>query len=205
MSSLPAGLVGSLELGDGGITLQVTRAMTDEEAVLVERVVRHVNIADEMDAPIGLVNIIRKGYCRFAVWGSDLTAVNAGFKMGGSHLYTLLGVGMARPHDNAVRYAFNFGLGWHQPAGDFFVDTELLGSTFYFRPFTSENHILASLRVVGGWQIAPRFALTAGLTLNVLTAWNGTDIDLALGPQYVYQSGQTTVRVFPGLTFGLQI
>jgi hypothetical protein len=46
--------------------------------------------------------------------------------------------------------------------------------------------------------------LKGGAPGNVLTGWDGNDLDLAILPEHVACSGSTTVRVFPGFLVGVQ-
>jgi hypothetical protein len=64
---------------------------------------------------------------------------------------------------------------------------------------------VSSLRVQAGLRLAPYLSLVAGAGVNVAIATDGRDLDLARGPQSVQHSGDTTVRIYPGLLLGLQI
>jgi len=64
---------------------------------------------------------------------------------------------------------------------------------------------VGSLRLQAGLKLAPHVVLLGGAGANVAVATGGRDADLARGPQSVQHSGDTTVRIYPGLMLGLQI
>jgi hypothetical protein len=65
---------------------------------------------------------------------------------------------------------------------------------------------VSSLRVQAGLRLAPYVVLLAGAGVNVAVATQGRDVDLGLDvAQSVQHSGDTTVRIYPGLLLGLQI
>ena len=68
----------------------------------------------------------------------------------------------------------------------------------------SLTRVLGTLRAVGGVRLGSGLALLAGPALNVLTGWDGNDLDLAILPERVSHSGGTTVHVFPGFLVGMQ-
>ena len=162
-----------------------------------------VNVAEDADAPIGIVNIVRHGYHAVALYGTDVTTANVALKMGGQHLYTLLGMGL-RTARNA-RYAVSAGFGAHVPGRQLFLDVELISSGFFDQDFGLEHaRVLGTLRAVGGLQLGTRLAVVAGPALNVLTAWDGNDLDLAILPEHVEHHSGTTVHIFPGFLVGVQ-
>lgn len=162
-----------------------------------------VNVAEDADAPIGLVNVVRHGYHAVALYGTDVTTANVAVKMGGRYLYTLLGMGL-RTARNA-RYAVSGGFGGHVRGQRLFLDVELVSTGFFDRDFGLEHaRVLGTLRAVGGLRVASGLAVVAGPALNVLTAWDGNDLDLAILPEHVERRSGVNVHVFPGFLVGMQ-
>lgn len=190
-----------------------------------------VNIASEFTgAQIGVVNVARRGkgaslgllplvgdgYNRVAVWSSDLSSSNLGFKLGTPWLYTVWGFGVTggdRRTDDTL-FALTGGIGTHLVPfaralrGRLFVDIDAV--TTQLAPtddFDGRSHTnLSSLRLTVGWQLMPRLAITGGPTFNVQTSWDGRDYETGLGiAEKVLRDGDTTVRLFPGFVLGVQI
>jgi len=85
-----------------------------------------INVADTVrGVPVGLINIVRKGYNVVELFASDAFYGNLGFKFGAHRLYNILHVG-ARWDDipgqaentTAVSWALGYGLGTALPAGE---------------------------------------------------------------------------------------
>jgi hypothetical protein len=68
----------------------------------------------------------------------------------------------------------------------------------------SEVNILNKLRVAIGWQRGPRFAMFGGVALNVFVSDEREGTDIAYGLDYATKSGDTTIRLWPGLFMGIE-
>jgi hypothetical protein len=171
-----------------------------------------VNISDEdHGVPIGLLSYARRnGIFRLDAYATETSAANVGLKIGGHHVYNSFAIG-ARPGREGNRFTASLGLGvrarverpWLE-----FLDTELAASTFDhdFSVDHDRLQLLSSLRVLGGWRLAQRFAVFAGPTLNVLVRKRGLDDDLAPGAlESVLHDGPTRVSIYPGLMAGIEI
>jgi hypothetical protein len=185
-----------------------------------------VNIAGEFTgAQIGVVNVARRGRGlslgilplvlegenRVQVWASDVALTNVGVKLGTRQFYTLWALGLDSGVREGVdrRAAGTFGLGAHVvPSGRrFFADLDATITAFWSSTdLDQRDTLLASARLVVGWQLLPRLALTAGPTFNVNTGWGGQDDRPGLGfLEVVRREGDTTVRLFPGFVIGVQL
>jgi hypothetical protein len=106
-------------------------------------------------------------------------------------------------------FSMSFGLGGHitPVPGPLFFDVDVVSTQYAGRgQWENQDRNLASLRLQVGWQLARRFAITAGPTFNVQTTWDGADYTPGLGiAQRVYREGDTTVRLFPGFVVGVQL
>jgi hypothetical protein len=185
-----------------------------------------VNVADEIDGvQVGLVSFARKssgasfallpiildGDNRLTVGWNTTSTANLGFKLGTRHFYVAASIGITRDteQDGTRYYSSSFGLGGHliPRGGRFFLDLDLLGTDF----FTTSNARYAhrsqsSLRLQAGFAIAKHFAIVAGPTLNLQQAEGNDDRrprNVAFAEQ-VWTTGNTTIRMYPGLTAGLE-
>jgi len=185
-----------------------------------------VNIADEVDGvQIGLVSFARKnsgasfallplvldGDNRLTMGWDTTSAANLGFKLGTRRFYVAAGVGITRDteQDGSRTYASSFGLGVHiiPRGGRFFLDLDALQTKFFTTsPARYAKRTLNSLRLQAGFAIAKHLAVVAGPILNVQVAENNDDrhprhVSFA---EQVWTSGDTTVRMYPGFTAGLE-
>jgi hypothetical protein len=184
-----------------------------------------VNVAKHDDGEsFALVNVVGNGIHDVSVFATDVMAANFGFKLGGRHLYTNLIAGY-QPGDqltknlttgadqytaNTERFATGVGIGWRFPVerGPL-AHLELEADWLEIRPvwsWTSNPPAVGSLRLQAGLNIAPHVLLLAGAGVNVALATDSKVIDLnRIGLESELHSGETTVRIYPGLLVGLQI
>jgi hypothetical protein len=138
-----------------------------------------LNVTNELESglPVGLLSIVRNGQLHLELYGSDFNFANASFKVGSRYLYTTLTAGMgAYPVNQRPRHwTLGMGLGAHVPLTQrlfFDLDAVTNGVFSWNTPFV-DNQLLHQLRLAVGVQLAPRFALIAGPTLNFLHAPDG--------------------------------
>jgi len=170
-----------------------------------------VNISDEdHGVPIGLVSYARKnGMFHVGAYGTETSAANVMLKVGGRYVYNTFSFGL-RPGKDGNRYTNALGIGVRsrtEKSWLSFLDTELVASSFT-HDFNDDDRLLllSSLRVLGGWRLAQRFAITAGPTLNVLVRKRGFDDDVAPGAlEKVLHDGPTHVSLYPGVVLGVEI
>jgi hypothetical protein len=185
-----------------------------------------VNVADEIDGvQVGLVSFARKnsgasfallplvldGDNRLAMGWNTASAANLGFKLGTRRFYVAAGMGITRDteQNNGRYYSSSFGIGGHliPRGGRFFLDLDALGTNFFATSHAHYvNRSLSSLRLQAGFAVAKHFAIVAGPTLNVQVAAGNDDRHprgVAFAEQ-VWNTGNTTVRMYPGFTAGLE-
>jgi hypothetical protein len=173
-----------------------------------------LNYADEADAPIGVLSIVRKGQFHLDVWADETSAANVGLKIGSRHLYGIFTAGASggQTADDRQRWTAGLGLGGHVPVGSpllSFVNVELLGrNVFYGSDWGGDDGALAisSLRLAGGWQVLPRLAIVAGPTFNVSVSTEGDRGGFGLFGRTAELHGDevVAVRAWPGFFAGLQ-
>jgi hypothetical protein len=186
-----------------------------------------LNVADEVDGvQIGLVSVARKnsgasfallplvldGDNRLTMGWNTTSAANLGFKLGTRRFYVAAGLGITRDTelDGSRYYSSSFGFGGHliPRGGRLFLDLDAMSTTFY----TTTSHLRDanrwqhSLRLQAGFALAKHVAVVAGPSLNVQEAQGNDDRrprNVAFAEK-VWTSGKTTVRMYPGLTAGLE-
>ena len=192
-----------------------------------------VNVFGKHDGEaLGVLSLVGNGIHNLAAYATDTMASNLSLKLGGRHLYTALTLGfhpgsappnappptgVAPPPPERLtagtrRVGWGLGIGYRigvDAAWLRFVEIEAHHMTVHSRfEFDTEDDVprLAQLRAVAGWRLAGRLTLLTGLTGNVAIGLQGGDLDVGHGIlEQVERSGNTTVRIYPGLLLGLQI
>jgi hypothetical protein len=174
-----------------------------------------VNVCDSMDGvPIGLVSIVGNGQLHMNVWADEAALLNLGMKVGSKQIYNVFGLGY-QPLGDTKRFMTTLGIGGHIPIDPFFCDLDLTATDvhprfdWWWHATAAGTNLLTRLRIAGGWQVAPGFAITAGPALSVFvsTVENGANVPMYDAPVFAYDGGsdRTKVRIWPGFTAGLQL
>jgi hypothetical protein len=185
-----------------------------------------INVADEVDgvqiglvsvarknsgASIGLLPIVLDGDNRLLLTWNNLSAANVGFKLGTRRVYATGGVGMANNDDpNGNReYSSWFGLGVHliPRGGKLLLDLDACETQFATLSHAHyEGRRVETLRLQIGYQVAKHLLVVAGPTLNVQVAkaWDDRRPRGVGFAEQVWTSGNTVVRMYPGLSAGLE-
>ncbi|MBF5045188.1 caspase family protein [Aggregicoccus sp. 17bor-14] len=164
-----------------------------------------VNVAGTMKgAPVGILNFMGNGQLHGELYGSDITQLNLDVKLGSEHVYTVFTGGLGEKRGGQDEFAsLGIGLGVHLVATErLFVDVDALASSIYVDRKWDSHWLLAQLRVKAGYQIARRFAVIGGPTLNVQTAFDDHE-PLPFGKLVITEGHQ--VRITPGLQLGVRI
>jgi hypothetical protein len=168
-----------------------------------------VNISENMyGEALGVVTITGNGQFHINVWADEVAPFNLGFKLGTKRIYNLYGFGMKQFGDSILIISTG-GLGYHLPLNQFFMNFEAttgsMRSGFSFRNW--ENTVLSRLRIIGGWQVLSKLAITAGPTFSVFVSKerDGSDLPIYDAPIYHTRSDDRWVRIWPGFTAGIQI
>jgi hypothetical protein len=185
-----------------------------------------VNIAHEISGlQLGLVNVARRnagasiallpfvldGDNRLTVSWSDLSFANIGFKLGTRYVYVVGQIGITRDENSEGHrlYSHTMGIGGHLIPRGRRITLDLDATTTTFQDFQSweeEQRWVHSLRLQVGYWLAPHLALVVGPTIHVQRAETIHDRrpsgDRVVGRTWI--SGKTTVRLYPGLSAGLE-
>ncbi len=160
-----------------------------------------VNIAKESDAVnIGLFNFIGNGIHNVDIWSSESSALNADFKFGGKHLYTLIGGGTVRLND--PWWTFGVGMGLHFPASIGWVEVDASSwGIASGRRVASGSH--NKLRGTVGLNLSKHLQPFVGASANMWWSGNGDVTARAVGlPSKKAQRGRVTT--WPGVHAGIQ-
>jgi hypothetical protein len=165
-----------------------------------------VNIADESDAPIGIVNVIAKGRHHVDAWGSETGMFMAGGQLGGKYTHAILGVGL-RPGPDGARFAVAAGIGFHVDASERLgIDVDFLHhnlSTFA----TSNSVQMSQARILFDFAIFSRGRVFAGPTFNVLESNDPKDTSPSPYGAWTLSraSSDWHVSVWPGIALGARL
>jgi hypothetical protein len=168
-----------------------------------------VNVAEDADAPIGLVNVMWRGRTQLDVWGTESGLALVGLEHGGRRVHNIYGVGVTTRHDHAVLVTA-LGIGVRTFDGErMFVDVDALGYTLFARNSAKDRMDMASiiqLRVPIGWRATREIALFVAPALN-LSIIDETDNVLAdpslIGDvRLTRKTGNPTLRMWPGIGLG---
>lgn len=167
-----------------------------------------VNVAENADAAIGLVNILRDGR---KVWELSLTEEGLGRvirKAGGRKVHTLWAAGLD-PGQAAATWSLGLGLGLHhgREGGRVWVDTDLLAE--HRSPISGlrlDADELLSARAQVGLQVAGPLSVVAGPAWNLRwTEGRGAGGPPSRWPELQSELGRHTVRQWPGVHVGLTL
>ena len=168
-----------------------------------------VNVAQHVDGvPFGLVSWVQDGLHVPELYATGYAPLNVDLKLGNEYVFTGFSVGYS-PIDKQ-RVFGGFTLGGRIPFGHFHLDVEAASHTIVEDNFKTLGGQLATLDTTLGWRPFDGyqdFAIFGGPALNVHVAQDKheaqTGRSLAFGPTKAWTSGDTTVRLSPGLKVGL--
>lgn len=195
-----------------GLQLSVLNIGTDVEGlqlgvINIARRVRGlqlgvVNVAGDMQGEsVGIVSAVRNGYHAAEAWASDLMPLQAGIKLGGHHIYSLLSAGTTT--DTAYVGA---GLGVHAPLGRLYLDID--AANYEFLPYNGSeapNDMLVQARAMLGMQILDNLSVFGGASLNLAFAFEGPGEDLSPLSRVLYEGDSVVLRMSPGVFAGVSL
>jgi len=167
-----------------------------------------INVAQNMESgvPVGLLNIVKNGQFHVEAYGSDINFANLSLKVGSRYLYTTLvaGVGSVTDSRGPSHWTMGLGIGGHVPLTErLFFDVDVLTNSIHeWGGSFEDNRLLHQARLMAGFQLAPRFALIAGPTFNVLHTTDGEPVTA------LSRFSKTTDRdilFWPGVQVGLRL
>lgn len=138
-----------------------------------------INICDTISGvPLGLINIVRKGYNRWEWSGGEALYFNSGFKFGAQRFYNILHFGMRTENgdpignrDNKITWGLGYGIGTAVRAGPrTLVNFEALSIHVNERQtFTRKLNLLNQFKITADFQLGQsNSSFFIGPSLNVM-------------------------------------
>jgi len=164
-----------------------------------------VNVSESISgAPIGVFSFVKNNPLRLHFWGSDTEIANVGLRLGSRNVYNLLMAGI-QPYEDPIRWSFGIGIGGHIPLNErLFLNIDAVTRSLHYGWWESEMNQLNKARLAVGWKQHPRLSILGGVALNVFVSDERDGSDIAYGLDTVIESGDTTVRIWPGIFLGIQ-
>ena len=134
-----------------------------------------INIADTVTgATVGLINIVKNGYNRLEIYGSESLYGNVGFRFGTHKFHSIIAIGF-QPYADYKNFRTGFGAGF----GSLVRLTNLSAVTFdlvanHIEEGNNENvrllNLLSQFKISYSIKLANHLSLFAGPTFNVMTS-----------------------------------
>lgn len=161
-----------------------------------------VNVAGDMQGEsIGLVSVVRNGYRAAEAWASDLMPLQAGVKLGGRHVYSMISAGTTLD----VAYV-GAGLGVHAPLGRLYLDVD--AASYDLLPYDGSeaaNDMLVQARAMLGMEVFQGLSVFGGASLNLAFAFDGQGEELSPLSRLLYEGDRVVLRMSPGLFAGVSL
>lgn len=165
-----------------------------------------VNVAGKQDGlPIGLFSVAADIPVHLEIWTDETAAIQIGVRSGSATISNYFALA-ARPASGAeYRWAVTAGLGYQRPAGERTQwGVDLLSSAVIAENLNQVSGSLLRLRIRGMMDLGSDVSLFAGPAVNL---WVSRREDGAgLAPYTLAErTGDTSLRLWPGLEAGLRI
>jgi uncharacterized protein YjbI with pentapeptide repeats len=150
---------------------------------------------------VGLMSIVlSNGQTHGELWVDETGFANAAFIHGSKIIYNIYRVGM---DTSANLWTYGLGLGVHIPADPFFVNMEIMASSYEYTGSLDGNNLLSQFRVYSGWSILDHLSLIAGISLNFYNRFSSRSPDIS--PLYnLSHSFNGNFSAWPGIFAGLE-
>jgi hypothetical protein len=173
-----------------------------------------INIADSIKGiPIGFLSIVRRGYRRTEIYGSESMYGNIAFKTGVRQFYNILYLG-GQLENNYYRWAFGYGIGSEfKLAKRVAVNADLISMHVNENEgFTDQLNLLNQMRLTLGIGLSKKTYLFLGPSFNVMVSQflnysdNVLGSKIAKGTLYDKTTGSipTNVKMWIGVNGGLR-
>jgi hypothetical protein len=217
-------LAGLFNVANGDVKYQIGGLFNRAETVH-RRQVGLINICDSTAlAPYGLFNLVRQGYNRVEIGSSESMFVTLGGKFGSPKLYNILQFGLRWDEleterdgrlvqGNFTSWSLGYGLGVVSRIGPkTILNTEILAAHVNEQEtWTAQLNLHTQLRILLDWELAGRWSVYLGPTLNLLITERIDPLSgqyrsvLPYEPIWEYQDGPTQFVGWIGFTAGLRI
>ena len=170
-----------------------------------------INYADEIQAPVGLLSIVRKGLLSGDFWVSDATVSSGGLRLGGSWVYNMFVAGL-QATASATTACFGWGIGGHIPLAEgWSLDIDAIGYRYHHVQDYYNDGYLSRFRMVVRWNVLEHMTVFAGPAFNVfisrddhLQSEDVMNLPSWAGTSWKNDTGSHTWSLFwgPGLVAG---
>lgn len=179
-----------------------------------------VNVADDVDVPIGVVNVVRKGRTTFDLWSHESGYTALGLVHGGRRVHNVFAIAAQPAYDGSTALpGLVYGIGVRAKADDHFtVDVDALATVFLRVRDTLEKTTeffttLSELRVVFGVPVFEHASVIFGPNVRVLVTTDPetkpigplSGVQLHDGRSSPTYSTGTAIWMIPGAFVGLRI
>lgn len=177
---------GNMQIGDyvgsqfAGLTNFTTETISGSQVSAIFNYGGHVrgtqigliNYADSLGGvPIGLLSIVKSGYHKIELSADEVFYTNLAFRSGVRKFHTMLMAGFKpqqslAPSDTSV-WTFGYGLGTARKLTRWwYLDLDLSSQHINKGSFTDDLSLLNKFYVGFDFQVAPKFSIALGATLN---------------------------------------
>jgi hypothetical protein len=163
-----------------------------------------INVAQQQDGvPIGAFSYVKGVPVRLNTWSDETGFANIGIVSGLPNIYSMFVVGY-RSYDTPKWWSVGYGFGAHVTRGANFYQFDWVTSAMINEDDPEYNENISRLRFALGRQLASRFSVYAGASLNVWTS------DVSDGDAFIPSLSRSTkiegthVTFWPGVYAGIR-
>jgi hypothetical protein len=127
-----------------------------------------LNIADTVSgAPIGFLSFVNKGYHKIELAADDVFPINVSFRTGVRKFYNIITAGIRPENTDTVTWSFGYGIGTAPKLSEnIFLNIDVTANEV-LKGNIDKLNLINKLYLGIDYQIAKRFSITAGATLNL--------------------------------------
>lgn len=162
------------------------------------------NYADEVDAPVGMFSVVRRGRTSIEAWGTADGIASVGIRHGGRHVHNVIGLDLPLGVED-TSWGFTFGIGTRVPFTErLHLDIDLLFTTLANEsghPYDDGAPQKYRLLFDFGYALGDGFGIFGGPSIDVARVENAKLSSPPWGSISLHE-GKHPVHITPGLTIG---
>ncbi len=162
------------------------------------------NYADDVDAPVGIFSVVRRGRTSIEAWGTADGIASVGFRHGGRHVHNVIGLDLPLGVED-TSWGYTFGIGVRFPFTErLHLDLDLLFTTLANEsghPYDDGAPQKYRLVFDFGYVLGDGFGIFGGPSIDVARVENAQLSSPPWGSISLH-GGKHPVHITPGLTFG---
>lgn len=164
------------------------------------------NYAEEADAPIGILSIVRRGRTSIELSGSADGIASFGVRHGGRYLHNVVGVDLPLGVENSS-WGYTFGLGGRIPMSErLHLDIDLLVTSLANgkgHPHADDSPTKYRILFDLGYALGEGFGIFGGPSVDLVRVEGGSLPKAPWGTSSLHE-GTHRVHIAPGLTLGVR-